>query len=327
MNIYFEQFTEDEAVVSIHHRNHLAVEASEAIAITKNTSLYCGTDNTTNTTNIGCDTTYDPDSIFVQITVNTGNDRRRIETNDYPNHDYQVSSGQLETQSYIFRMDATPALAATTTSILSNTNRPRYFFGVGLNGVIFAPAPAEPFIFEDVLTGEYNWDWVFEATLNQGNGVDRVALDCATAHLGPQGYHYHGNMFEYAETLLPGISDDTSVPTSISEVHIGWAADGFPILYRYGPDGMGGLALLTSSYQVKSGERPGDGISEPCGEYNGKYTRDWEHITGLGDLDECNGIERDVTIDGQTFSYFYVVTDSFPQISRCFSGTPDNTFR
>ncbi len=47
-------------------------------------------------------------------------------------------------------------------------------------------------------------------------------------------------------------------------------------------------------------------------------------------MDECNGIERNVTIPtangDETFSYFYVITDSFPQIPRCVVGTPADVF-
>ena len=104
-------------------------------------------------------------------------------------------------------------------------------------------------------------------------------------------------------------------------------ADGFPIVYKYGPDANGTFKKLTSSYVLKTGERPGDGIEEPCGEYNGKYTNDYEYSQGTGDLDECNGIAQSITIGNETFNYFYVVTDEFPVISRCISGTPGQDFR
>ncbi len=216
------------------------------------------------------------------------------------------------------------------TSILSPTNRPRFFFGVAINGVLIAPAPATPFIFEDQNTGEFNWDWVFEPTNNQGAGPDLVGLDCASAHTGPQGYHYHGNMFQWIEeNIQPGLTTDSIPPAG--PVHVGWAADGFPILYRFGPDSSGTMKLLEPSWQLKYGNRPGDGISAPCGSYNGKYTNDYRYIPCSGDLDECNGVERDITIDvngvNETFSYFYVITDAFPQISRCFTGTPNQSFR
>ena len=89
---------------------------------------------------------------------------------------------------------------------------------------------------------------------------------------------------------------------------------------------VGGL----SSYKLKDGERPGDGISEPCGLYTGKYTNDYEYQSGLGDLDECNGIASSINLETangtETFEYFYVVTSTFPQLPRCFVGTRNNSF-
>ncbi|MEM9990167.1 MAG: sulfatase-like hydrolase/transferase [Bacteroidota bacterium] len=326
LNLYFDKLGQaQQALVSIHHRNHLGTLANAMVEVTKDGTIFCPISNSISTTNIGCGTPHDPANVFVNISLVGG--ERHIDTNDYPNHNYSVRNGTLAPTSYNFEMDATPSLAASTTSILSNTNRPRYFFGVALNGVLLAPAPAQPFIFTNPQTNQYNWDWVFEPTMNQGDGSDKVALDCASAHEGGQGYHYHGNMYEYAETLLPGLSDNSTIPTSIQQVHIAWAADGFPVLYRYGPNSSGNLVLLQPSFQIKAGERPGDGITEPCGPYNGKYTNDWEYVAGLGDLDECNGVQRTITINGETFPYFYVVTDNFPQIGRCFKGTPDVSFR
>jgi hypothetical protein len=134
-------------------------------------------------------------------------------------------------------------------------------------------------------------------------------------------------MFGFVETIQTGLST-TLVPSE--PVQIGWASDGFPILYMYGPSSTGELKKLTPSFQVKSGDRPGDGISAPCGVYNGKYTNDYEFVEGSGDLDACNGIERNITLTtaqgSETFSYFYVITDTFPQISRCLVGTPDLSF-
>ena len=46
---------------------------------------------------------------------------------------------------------------------------------------------------------------------------------------------------------------------------------------------------------------------------DGTYGSDWVHVDGLGDLDECNGIE----IDGE---YLYVITDDYPYIPRCLMG-------
>lgn len=277
-------------------------------------------------TNIGCCANPTGANSYSESIVNN---KRVISTIDFPSHRYCFNTNNIPSPiAYSFEVEQLPSLATNSTKVISACNRPDNYFGVALNGVLIAPAPATPFIFENPNTGEYNWDWVFEPTTNQGNGRNLVALDCASGHTGPQGYHYHGNMFEYAESVNPGISTTTTAPAS--PMQIGWAADGFPILYRFGPDGVGGLALLQPSYELKQGNRPGDGIVAPCGAHNGKYTNDYEYVLGMGDLDECNGIQRSVTLttpQGQeTFSYFYVVTDSFPQVSRCISGAPDATF-
>ena len=286
----------------------------------------CANDNATSYTNIGCCNSQEHPNAYYETVEG---DKRIVYSNNYPNHDFCFASNRMPEPIYgIYDLAATPQKAATITEVVRDNGRPRMHFGIALNGVAFAPAPAMPFIFENPNTGEFNWDWVFEPTNNQGDGQDKVALDCASAHTGPQGYHYHGNMFEYVETVQVGISSATTSPDS--PMHIGWAADGFPILYRFGPDGAGGLSLLQPSYQLKTGERPGDGITSPCGPYNGKYTNDYEYNATLGDLDECNGIDRNVIISttngDETFNYFYVITDSFPQVPRCVVGTPADVF-
>jgi len=71
-------------------------------------------------------------------------------------------------------------------------------------------------------------------------------------------------------------------------------------------------------------------VVAPCGPYTGKYTVDYEYISGLGDLDECNGIESEVTLETElgveTFAYYYVVTSSFPQVGRCLKGNTSDDF-
>lgn len=282
----------------------------------------CPNDNSIDQDNHQCDETPHVSNMYSE-TIN-GN-TRTITTNGIPTHDFRnqipniVSQLSSETQVYTITID--PEIAGQTTSITRNGN-PDWKFGVALNGVPIDPAPAQPFIFENPNTGEFNFDWVFEPNWN----MDAVGLDCAIAHVQPTGiYHYHGNMAIYADQLFNGIGTGNSVPAA--PVQIGWAADGFPILYKYGPDANGDISELQSSYRIKSGNRPGDGISEPCGEYNGKYTNDFEFLSGMGDLDECNGIARSVTLGNETFDYFYVITDDFPVISRCISGTPSGSFK
>ena len=287
----------------------------------------CANDNSLSTTNIGCCATPSHPSAYHE---SIENDIRTIYSNSFPNHSYCYNSEQQQPDPIykFYEIDATPEKASTISSILRDNGRPLRHYGIALNGVILAPAPATPFIFENTETGEFNWDWVFEPTNNQGSGSELVGLDCASAHTGPQGYHYHGNMFEYVEQLQAGISMTNSSPTQ--PLHIGWASDGFPIIYRFGPDANGDIKLLQPSYQLKNGDRSGDGISAPCGAYNGKYTNDYEYVSGVGDLDACNGIDAPITISTvngpQVFDYYYVVTETFPQIGRCLTGTPSSSF-
>ncbi len=287
----------------------------------------CTADNSLSTTNIGCCETPSEPSVYYEYIEG---DIRKIYSNNFPDHDYCYNSAnQMPSQTYHdFGVDLTPTLANEMTKVVRDNGRPARFFGVAKNGVIFAPAPAAPFIFENQNTGEFNWDWVFEPTNNQGQGQDVVGLDCASAHTGGQGYHYHGNMFSYVENESPGISTTNTIPNT--PLHIGWASDGFPVLYRFGPDPDGNIKELIPSYQVKRGLRPGDNITAPCGAYSGKYTNDYEFICGKGDLDECNGIQSSVTLSTangtETFQYFYVITTTFPQIPRCLMGTVSPDF-
>jgi hypothetical protein len=135
-------------------------------------------------------------------------------------------------------------------------------------------------------------------------------------------------MYEYVEELEQGISTLNTPPAEVLQV--GWAADGFPVLYRFGPDKDGNIKEMFPSFQLKSGLRPGDGISAPCGSYSGKYTNDFGYVAGKGDLDECNGIQASITLTTaqgeETFDYYYVVTQGFPQISRCIKGNFNDSF-
>jgi hypothetical protein len=134
--------------------------------------------------------------------------------------------------------------------------------------------------------------------------------DGHNAHTQPDGaYHYHGD---------PGAMYDDS-GNAASGV-IGFAADGFPI---YGPyiDDNGIIRRVASGYQLKTGNRvpqPGEGAF-PGGGYDGTFIDDFE-FTDAGDLDQCNGMTRDGT-------YGYYVTDTYPWVIGCFTGTPDASFQ
>ena len=283
----------------------------------------CANDNSIDQNNRSCPIPSNPSNSSYSESIS--GDQRTISTNGIPSHNYNIQIpnivSNLNSSPKTYVIDKTPELSSFSTSITKPDGSPNYAFGVALNGVKIDPAPGEPFIFTNS-SGDYNWDWVMEPN----NNMDAVGLDCAIAHVQPNGeYHYHGNMSIYADQIHNDLGSGSNVPSVAHQ--IGWAADGFPIIYKYGPNANGTIVELSSSWQLKSGERPGDGDSEPCGEYNGKYTNDYEYVSGLGDLDECNGIAADITISGESFSYFYVITESFPVISRCISGTPSNDFK
>ncbi len=58
----------------------------------------------------------------------------------------------------------------------------------------------------------------------------------------------------------------------------------------------------------------------------GRHVQDYEYVEGLGNLDECNG-RTGVTPEFPSGTCYYVLTDDFPVIPRCFKGTPDDSFK
>lgn len=162
-----------------------------------------------------------------------------------------------------------------------------YGVGNGINGCIDMTTP-------------WRYDPMFA-----GNNF---AHDSHNAHTQPDGtYHYHGN-----PKALFNDSDG-----SVASPVIGFAADGFPIFGSYFNDN-GTIRKAISSYQLRGGSRPSDN-GNPGGTYDGTFIDDYEYIEGAGDLDECNGM----TVNGV---YGYYITDSYPYILGCFSGTPDASF-
>lgn len=127
-------------------------------------------------------------------------------------------------------------------------------------------------------------------------------------HTQPDGrYHYHGNPMALFD----------STPGANGSPLIGFAADGFPIYGSYFRDQSGSVRKAKSGYSLRSGTRP-DGNDNPGGAYDGLYRADYEY-TGGGDLDACNGM----TVSG---TYAYYVTDAYPWVIACLTGTPDPSF-
>ncbi|HAS40347.1 MAG TPA: hypothetical protein DCS93_07700 [Microscillaceae bacterium] len=275
----------------------------------------CSVDNTITTSLSECRFTAQQANLTASYSETVANNVRTIVTNNVPNHTFGSPPDKIMAVQSTWTMTSVPAKASQVTPVISST-RLEYVVGVALNGVKMDPGANFPY--ENTSTGEMNYEWVLEATTN----TTTTTLDCNQAHLQPDGgYHYHGDFKTYADAL--GV-DGTKM------VQVGWAADGFPIYYKYAytdaSNAGSAVKEMTSSYQIKSGDRPGDGISAPCGAYNGKYEADFEYVAGKGDLDECNG-RFGVTPEFPGGTYYYVITTDYPIIPRCFSGTPDASFK
>jgi YHYH protein len=247
---------------------------------------------------------------------------RTITANNIPEHKVglfgnvsgALNPNAISEQSETYSITTAPSSVNSFTPLLGN-NGPDYSFGVLFNGVELDPVAAEPFPHNGIMDPNVNWEWNLEA-LN----VD-LGLDCNHAHVQPTGkYHYHGN-----PTLF---IDDIEISTTEMTL-IGYAADGFPVYYKYAyseaTDNTSAVIEMTSSYQLKTGDRPGDGITAPCGPYNGVYSNDYVYVSGLGTLDEANA-RTGVTPEYPSGTYYYIITDDFPSIPRYFRGTPSSDF-
>ncbi len=185
-----------------------------------------------------------------------------------------------------------------------------YTFGVLFSGVAMDPYTGE---FFRGSSGQTNMAWNITTLQDE----EDLGLDCNNAHVQPTGrYHYHGSPSNYLDQLMVDGSQ---------MVKVGYAGDGFPIYYKYGMDTAGNIVALESGYRLKTTDRGGDGITAPDGCPNGLYFQDYEYVTGVSSLDECNG--RTGATPESASEYYYVITDNFPSSPLCFSGTPDASFR
>ena len=239
-----------------------------------------------------------------KVTITVSGGERLMVANGLPNHTTGQFPGRgnpnrISAQSYNFRIPTSPKTTAKPT-----TSRGAWF-GVALNGVPFEPGTAE----------FWNGDreWVMEAK----SGFIDLGLDMNNAHVQPTGaYHYHG----LPSGLIAKLGGEGK-----KMLLVGWAADGFPIYTSYAhsvaTNSASPLKQMRSSWQLKKGERNGG----PGGKYDGKYTVDYEYVAGTGDLDECNG-RFGVTPEFPQGTYYYCITEEFPQLARSWRGTPDQSF-
>ncbi len=240
---------------------------------------------------------------------NVQGNTRTISINSIPDHmvgtfPNQGNPNTISEQSKSFTMTTAPQAAASV------TNGQGWVGGVLFSGVTIEVYTAE---FFGGSNGQTNSNW----KLTTLQSVRSLGLDCNNAHVQPTGsYHYHG--------LPNAYGSDLNINGS-QMVRVGYAADGFPIYYSYIEDDNGNIITASASYELRTGDRGGDGISAPDGCYDGRYFQDYEYVAASGDLDECNG-RFGTTPENSAGEYYYVLTEDFPSAPLCFAGTPDNSF-
>ena len=239
-----------------------------------------------------------------KVTITVSGGERVILANGLPDHapgqfPNRGNPNRIAAQNYRFRIPTKPQ-----TNAVPREGRGAWF-GVAINGVPFEPG-----------TGEF-WNgqraWNYEAK----SGAIDLGLDKHNAHVQPTGaYHYHG----LPTGLIQKLGGDGN-----KMLLVGWAADGFPIYtsyaHRVATNAASPLVKMRSSWQLKKGARNGG----PGGDCDGRFTADYEFVSGSGDLDECNG-RFGVTPEFPQGTYYYCITEEFPQLARSWRGTPDSSF-
>lgn len=258
------------------------------------------------------------DATSVYTVVNNAT-TRTITANQYPPTGHTFVGMGITPNEKDYTVALNPVVAGSVTPVPNTsyngtTGLIGYVFGVMNTGVVFDPVAAEGWL--NTNDGSYNYEWNLEIL----STAHSLVYDCNNAHDSSR-YHYHGTPTQYIPTIENG---------STHSQLIGYAADGFPIYYKYAyedaNDNASSIVALKSSYCVQSGTRPGDGVSAPDGTYDGTYSADYEYIDGLGDLDACNG-RFSITPEYPSGIYCYFITDDYPSIPRCFVGTPDPSFQ
>ena len=254
---------------------------------------------------------------------------RYVYSNNYPDHDDDFNQDffTLTAGDYEYYMCAYPEMADAFTPLYEETETTvgceyNYEFGVSINGVRYDPNSAVTFV--NTEDNSNNIEWHVEATSTENSiGVSMGQLN--GGHLNASGiYHYHAVPTDY-------FTNDLGIDGSDHSSIVGYAADGFPIYYKYiytdSEDALSAITSASSGYTLKSGDRPGDGSTAPDGPYDGNYYEDYEYSSANTILDECNG-RYGVTPDYPYGTYYYVITDEYPYIPRCFKGTHvDDSFR
>lgn len=226
-----------------------------------------------------------------EVTIVEANGQICIQSDGLPNH----QTGQFPNRGNPNRISRQNINICVTSNPRKGArpNEVRGSMGIAVNGVTIRPGTAD--WYDSRSSRGFSRDRSSGWNLEGMGARVQLGLDQNNAHVDPRGlYHYHGIPTGLVDKLQDGM--------------IGWAADGFP-LYLAG-------AMEVPSWRLKAGERP----TPPYGAYDGTYVQDWEHVPGLGSLDECNGGMK----DGQ---FVYFVTGTYPFYPRCLWGQPSRDFR
>ncbi|MDG1539385.1 MAG: YHYH protein [Candidatus Poseidonia sp.] len=237
-----------------------------------------------------------------EVSVSFTSTSMQINSNAIPNHNWlSAYAANADEQSESFTIALEPV--NDTNGGHSSTNCPaangayecapdRGPVGVAVNGVpIFGPEEGP------------GGDAVALEFLYFNEDRQPIDLGYCGAHNGPSGVHYHYDaMCQFwddpnGETIVNYDYTDLD-PTQHSPI-IGWAFDGYPIYGMYTWDDNGQVTAKKSSYEV---ERTSEGGDQG---YNG--IDDWNYVSGLGDLDQCNG-RFGSTPEYPEGTYYYVST-------------------
>jgi hypothetical protein len=243
---------------------------------------------------------------------------RTVTGNGVPNH--AVTGGNFATkvsaQSISASMSTSPIASTTSTAVKLP--------GYALNSVKMDPATAGTCTnsaTSDALGCNYaggTGTWRMEAMGDPSVSPWKFdfGTDVNNAHVQPGGlYHYHG----MPTNLITKLNSASGTSMTL----VGWAADGFPIYANYGyttaTSASSALKEMKGSYRVKI--TPDSGRPATSMFAMGHFQQDWEYVSGLGDLDECNG-RTGVTPEFPSGIYHYYITKTYPFIQRCVKGSP-----
>ena len=247
---------------------------------------------------------------------------RKCYTNNIPGHSYGPFGGMntLEGQDFDYSFCLYPELGEAATEIKEDPSNQGcgngIIFGISIQGINFSPFARLYWVNPNTQEENLNWHVEADFTLNMdlnGGHVNNVSR-----------YHYHNIPLDY-------FTNDLGIDGTDHSPIVGYAADGFPIYYKFLYadilDSSSGIAEYRSGYKLRSGQRSGDGISAPNGIFDGTYIEDYEYDSSLSTLDECGAIFAR-TPEYPEGTYLYVLTDNWPYIPRCLRGKyVDNSFR